>query len=436
MFRTPCLSLLVGLISVSCLAQTPSSLPAGSAPAVAPSDNPLGDARALYRKGDFDGAIARYKDFQKDHPRSPDVYAGMSRVYLKQKKLEEAEQAVQQGLAQSDAPRLHVAQAEVWFRQGKIVEAETEWVKVINAGYLEARAYLGLAHVRRAVAMYKSAKKLVDKAHELDPDDPDINEAWVGTLSRSERIKYLEASLAGDNNWDADRRANIASYLQFLKERSKQNRNPCRLVSKVTSTETPLLRMLQDPQHMRGYGLSVSLNGHKSSLLLDTGAGGILVKRSMAEHAGISKIVEVKIGGIGDKGRKDAFVGIADSIKVGDLEFQNCPIAVIERGSIVGEDGLIGADVFAKFRGDLDFPTRSSSSANCPNGRVSLKRRWPSVGVKTILTRTIPPKPKNLKPSPPPSPQTPRRRLPARKTATSLPRCRTTLASSGLDTIC
>ncbi len=101
-----------------------------------------------------------------------------------------------------------------------------------------------------------------------------------------------------------------------MKERAKQKKtSPCRLVSKVTSTETPLVPLLIDPQHLRGYGLAVALNGHKRSLVLDTGASGILLSRSMAEHAGVSKIVETKIGGIGDKGRKSAFVGIADSIQ-------------------------------------------------------------------------------------------------------------------------
>jgi len=42
-------------------------------------------------------------------------------------------------------------------------------------------------------------------AHQIDPADPDIQEQWIGTLSSSERIRYLEKSLAGDNNWDADR---------------------------------------------------------------------------------------------------------------------------------------------------------------------------------------------------------------------------------------
>ncbi|HET7891197.1 MAG TPA: aspartyl protease family protein [Candidatus Sulfotelmatobacter sp.] len=328
--------------------------------------NPLGEAGIFYRKGNFEGALAKYQEILKDNPKSPDAYAGEVRVYLKQKNVESAAQAVEEGLAQVNSPRIKVAQAEVWFRQGKISEAEKLWVEVIKSGYPEARAFLGLARVRDAIAMYKSAKKMVDKAHELDPYDPDIQEQWIGTLSRSERIRYLETSLAGENNWDADQRSDAANYLQYLKERSKQKNSFCRLVSNVTHTETPLTRLLIDPQHIRGYGLTVAVNGHKNSLMLDTGASGILVKRSIAERAGISKLSETKVWGIGNKGRRNGYVGIADSIKIGELEFQNCPIEVMESRSVADEDGLIGADVFEDFLVDIDFPEEKLKLSDLP----------------------------------------------------------------------
>jgi len=375
MFRARCLGLFLGLISVCCFAQSTASLSSALGtsdsgllvpPAAPPASSPIGEALALYRKGEFDGAIAKYEEILKDHPKSPDAYAGLVHVYLKQKNVDKAEQAAEQGLAQVDSPRIHVALAEVWFRQGKIHEAEAEWVKVINSGYPEARAFLGLARVRDSIAMYKSSKNMIDKARELDSYDPDIREEWIGTLSRAERIKYLEASLAGENNWSADERDSVTSYLMFLKARANQKPSPCHLVSKVKTTQTALVRLLDDPQHMRGYGLPVLLNGHKSSLMLDTGASGILVKRSIAERAGISKITETKVGGVGNKGRRDAYIGVVDSIKVGDLEFQNCPIEVMESRSVAGEDGLIGSDVFEDFLVDIDFPNEKLKLSELP----------------------------------------------------------------------
>jgi predicted aspartyl protease len=375
MFRPRCFGIFFGLISVFGCAQSTASLSSPSkasdsgvvvVPASPAASTPIEQALALYRKGEFDGAIAKYEEVLKDRPKSPDAYAGLVRVYLKQKNVDKAAQAAEEGLAQVDSPRIHVAQAEVWFRQGKIHEAEAEWVKVINSGYPEARAFLGLARVRDAIAMYKSAKGMIDKARELDSYDPDIREEWIGTLSRVERIKYLEASLSGENNWDAEERDNVASYLMFLKARARQKPSSCHLVSKVKPTETPLVRLLNDPQHMRGYGLPVLLNGHKSSLMLDTGASGILVKRSIAERAGISRITETKVGGIGNKGRRDAYIGVVDSIKVGDLEFQNCPVEVMESRSVAGEDGLIGSDVFEDFLVDIDFPKEKLKLSELP----------------------------------------------------------------------
>lgn len=188
----------------------------------------------------------------------------------------------------------------------------------------------------------------------------------LSTLPRTERIKYLENTLAGENNWDADERVATVHYLEYLKERAKKKDRPCRLVSKVTSTETPLVRLLLDPQHLRGFGLTVALNGHKSSLMLDSGAGGIVVKRAIAEKAGVSRISASRIGGVGDKGWKKAYVGIADSIKIGALEFQNCPIEVMEGRSVADEDGLIGANVFDDFLVDIDFPDEKLKLSELP----------------------------------------------------------------------
>jgi hypothetical protein len=61
-------------------------------------------------------------------------------------------------------------------------------------------------------------------------------------------------------------------------------------------------------------------------------------------------------GGIGDKGRKSAYIGTAKSISVGGLDFEDCTVEVLENRSVVGEEGLIGADVFEDFLVDIDFP--------------------------------------------------------------------------------
>jgi len=175
-------------------------------------------------------------------------------------------------------------------------------------------------------------------------------------LGKKERINYLEDYLASENNDDAESRSNAKFYFEYLKARQKEPKRVCRLVSNVASTETQLVRLLLDPKHLRGYGLAVQLNGKKANLMLDTGAGGILVDRGIAEKAGITKLSETRVGGIGDKGTNPGWIGLASSIKVGNLEFKDCPVYVLEKRSVMGEDGLIGADVFSDFMVDIDFP--------------------------------------------------------------------------------
>jgi predicted aspartyl protease len=318
------------------------------------------------RSGNFDAALEKFQQVLRDSPKSPDANAGIIRAYLKKKDITGAADAAIAALAISDTHTVRTAVAELHFRQGKISEAEREWVEVINSGYPDARAYLGLARVRRSVSMYKSAYKMIHKAYELDPSDPDIQRAWITTLSPAERIKYLEQFLNGPNDQDAQQRSDTQHYLDYLKARVSLPKHGCRLVSKITATETPLVRLLIDPQHLRGFGLSVFVNGHKSNLLLDTGASGILLNRPAAEKAGITRISDTRVAGIGDKGSKHGYMAVADSIRVGDLEFQNCNVEVIESRSVNGESGLIGADIFGSFLVDIDFPDEKFKLAELP----------------------------------------------------------------------
>src|SRR6202167_5637204 len=349
----------------------PAPLPPGATAAPSPphldaAHTVLGEAMLLDRKGEFDAAITKYQQYLQEKPKSPDAYAGLTRCYLKKKNVTEAYGVVQKGLDVADAWPLRVALGEVYFRQGKISEAEKEWVQVINSRHQAARAYMGLARVRWAIEMNKSAKMMIDKAHELDPKDKEIQKLWIETLPRRERIQYYESYLLDSSNQDPEERGNLERYLSYLKERAKQTRRPCRLVSKVRSTTTPLVRLLLDPTHLEGYGLSVDLNGTHPNIMLDTGASGIVVKRRTAEQAGITKLTESRIWGVGDKGNKDSFVGIAKSIRIGGLEFQDCPVQVMEDRSVAGEDGGIGADVFEDFLVEVDFPHEQLKLSELP----------------------------------------------------------------------
>ena len=341
----------VTALSLLSFSQTTPTTPIPAAP-----PDPLAEALHNYRTGKFDDAIEKYNQVLATNPKSTDALAGLVRTYLKQNNVDKAEEAADRAIAADPSSTVaQTAQAEVYFRQGKIVEAEQQLVKVVNTGELNARAYWGLARVRSAISMHKKAKDLLERAHAFDPSDPDIQRYWMDTLKRPERIKALETYLASPTNDDSDMREGMTKYLNLMKDREQHSDRRCRLVNKVDATSVPLLRMMMDPTHMHGYGLNVKFNDQNARLLLDTGAGGLLVKKSIAEKAGIKPVVQAKVGGIGDKSDMDAYLGYADSIRIGNLEFQNCLVAVTQKTLEGGDDGLIGADVFSDYLVGIDF---------------------------------------------------------------------------------
>lgn len=344
------------LIAAQSVAQQPPNAAAASA-AISPP--PLAEflkkGLEAYRSGRFDAAIENYQAALHQDAKSSEAYAGLARTYLKEENIASALETANKGVAEAEAPSTHTALGEVYFRQAKMVESEKEFIKAINVQQPDARAYLGLARLYTAYSLYARAKAMLDKAHTLAPDDPDIQRRWVRTLKRSEQIRWLTTYLAGPTNDDPETREGLDDFLTFLKEREKQPHASCKLATPLASTEAELKAMLIDPTHMHGFGLGVKINGQSSRLLLDTGASGLLINSKLAKRAGIESVSTTHFGGIGDKGSVKGFVGYAKSIKIGNLEFTDCLVEVSDKRSILDDDGLIGADVFSHYLVSIDF---------------------------------------------------------------------------------
>jgi tetratricopeptide (TPR) repeat protein len=316
----------------------------------------LQQAVEAYWTGKFDAAIEKYQAVLRQDPNSGEAYAGLARTYLKQEKVELAFETASKGVAQAPGSLpAHTALGEVYFRQAKMSESEKEFLTSVNRPHPDARACLGLSRLYDAYSLHARARTMLNRAHQLDPGDREIQRRWARTLKRQEQIEWLERYLAAPSNDDDRERRWLQTRLELLKERAKQPQPNCRLVSKLTSTEAPLKPMLIDPTHLHGFGLVVQVNGQSSKLLLDTGASGLLINKKLAQKAGIQPLVTTNISGIGDKGDAGGYVGYANSIKIGDLEFQNCPVEVSDRRSVLDDDGLIGADVFSHYLVTIDF---------------------------------------------------------------------------------
>jgi tetratricopeptide (TPR) repeat protein len=328
---------------------------------------PIANALHLYRTGKFDDAAAAYKAIiSADGPDLVLAYTGLARVYLRQEKVNEAFAAATSAVALTPGKTPAItALGEVYFRQGKLKQAEDAFLNPLRACDVDARSYLGLTRLYRATSNYERAKKSIDQAYKLDPDDPDIQRSYMYSLSRSEVVAFLRAYLSRETDDDAEHRQNLERQLALLEDEGRQ-KAPCRITSKVTATQTSMEALLEGPNRLRGYGLKVKINSASAKLMLDTGASGITIDKKIAEKAGVKKIAESSLRGIGDKPAAGGYVGLADTIEIGDLQFENCYVDVVNRNSVLEDDGLIGADVFASYLVDIDFPNSKFKLSQLP----------------------------------------------------------------------
>jgi len=341
--------------------------PAASAEAPSKALTTLEHAKDLYWRGRFDEARGEYEALSKSGPDTGAGYAGLARVLLKQKKVAEAEAAAIKAMeAAPDLSTTHSARGEVYFRQGKLAEAEKEFLAAAKLPPPDARALFGLVKISLATSNYKMAKARLEVAHRWEPRDPEIRREWLFTLSLEERLKALKEYLGSETNDDPEDRGSLANYVVVLEDRLGKAKHRCKLVTAVKSTQINLQPLMLDAKRIRDYGLSVNINGTGTKLLLDTGAGGIVVNTKVAEKAGLRRIVEMNASGIGSKGAASGYIANADSIKIGELEFQGCPVHVIDKKRALGDDGLIGADVFEDFLVDIDFPNQKFRLSELP----------------------------------------------------------------------
>jgi tetratricopeptide (TPR) repeat protein len=320
-------------------------------PAVAAADQ-------LYRAGKFAEAETSYQALLKTDSKLVPAQVGLVRAMLRQQKIDEALESVNAALtAQPDSAALLAAGGDVQFRRGEMSPAELSYLTAKKHDPKEVHAYLGLARLYRSYSLYGTAYGELQIAHEIAPDDVEVQRAWLGMLPRKERLAALEAYLSGSHPDDEEDTKRMTEYLEFLKATADKPVHACKLVSRVEQTETKLETVYaQDGRRIRGVGLSVKLNDRTVRLLLDTGAGGIMVSTKIAEKAGLTRVSALHYGGIGDKGLQSGYTAVADHIRVGELEFQDCVVAVSDQRSLADEDGLIGADVFGSYLIDLDLP--------------------------------------------------------------------------------
>jgi tetratricopeptide (TPR) repeat protein len=336
-------------------------------------------ALAAWQEYDYATAERLYRQAIAIDPQAGNALAGLIRTLLDEKRLDDAEQSADGALRSApQSAAVHAAHGDVLFRQGKIESAEAAYRRSLALDANLARGWFGLSRVARLSSNYRSAKHAILKAHDLDPADPDIYDAWASDLPRTERRRAIEHLVDHPGHLDPERLNSLQSRLAWLMVLG--NNTAWRLVSSVDSAKLRLDSVTTQghprdgtgrvaaPPRVAAVALKVQFNSKKTlSLLLDTGSSGIVLHRNVADKAAIKKIYDIETHGIGDEKASNGYLGWAQAVKIGPIEFQNVPVTALEGNFAEGTDGLIGIDVFEHFLITLDIAKHELELARLPD---------------------------------------------------------------------
>lgn len=349
------------------LAALAGTFPAGAASCHVAAAHTPSAAEQAFLHADYTKAAELYSKALAAHSGDPALSAALSEVLLRQQKPDQAAAMLEPLLAKHPhSAILETALGEAEYRNGQPWKAQP----LVNAAIADdpcyPRAWLLAAEYLRLTSMYKSAQDEIETAYKLDSFDPEIRRAWISTLPIDRRIAELKRYIASDNGDDAEDRHHEEMYLDDLEKRRDEPHKSCRLVSETSSTEIPFINLMRDGTHVRAFGLEVKLNNKASRLQIDTGASGIYISRSVAEHAGLKPLSHAESEGVGSHGPQSGYTAYADSIRIGSLEFRDCIVEVSDRRNVADGDGLIGMDVFSRFLVGLDYPMRKVTLSPLP----------------------------------------------------------------------
>ena len=285
----------------------------------------------------------------------PDPNVRLVETLLHQERFDEADEAIHTALAaDGQASDLHRVHGDLLLREGHIGDADAEYKAAFKLDKQNPRALYGIARVFRLAGLRAKAEGLIRAAHALAPQDSEIGGAFY-TLDKSGLSAIERWQSAVENSSfmaDPDRKRHAET--QLAKAKLLNGKPEFELASPYRHYELPD-RVLYNGKRPTGVGLTIAINGVKSELRLDTGAGGVTVSSGFAARAGVQRIGSSRLSGVGNKGDVETWVGYAETMQIGEVEFKNIIVTVKEKGSVDDSGGLLGTDIFKRFLVKLNF---------------------------------------------------------------------------------
>jgi len=354
---------LVGSLASGCFAEAQSVAPLKKTCSV--NTTPPNPAETALNKGEYAPAELLFRALLAKSADNEAAHEGLIRTLIAQDKVDDAAKDAESWVAAAPANSMALtALGDVRLRQGVPRDAILQFQKAAQADLCNARAFYGIATVDELAGFHASGKRLIEQAYKLHPSDDEINTAWIASLPRTERLEKWTDYAEHSDQISEENRAKLKTQLQ---KESLNYASDCRMAPVSPREATiPMTEIMDGPTHMVGYALDVKFNGKGRRLQIDTGSGGIMISRAAAMFLGIQREDAKKAWGVGDEGDVKTSIAHVASIKIGGVEFTNCPVEILEKWSVLDADGLIGGDVFADSLLTLDFPKHQLRLAPLP----------------------------------------------------------------------
>jgi predicted aspartyl protease len=245
------------------------------------------------------------------------------------------------------------ARGDLAFYLGRMAEASQLYKESIKKKET-ARAHLGLYRVLRAASYYRTARLMLLRGYEVDHSDVALLRAWTGILPWAKRKPIIERYIKDHPEADREVIEGMQTGLAINDELEGEEANV--LQGEPVDAVLPMDAALFNIKQLQGWTLKFRMNGGKPlRLLVDTGAGGIVINRNGADKNELERLGSFQSHGIGDKGGRLSHASVADTCEFGPVHYRNCVIRIIEQKTVAGSDGLVGSDFFSDFLVELDF---------------------------------------------------------------------------------
>jgi hypothetical protein len=344
---------------------------------------PLSEADIAVLKHDYSRARKIYMDQWAKNPTDLAAQADATSMLVEERHYEDAlKEATDFVQGHQDSS---IAQWILSLAQWSVGDSTAALDSIALAISLDPCNYRALAHaalMEQAAGQGVSAAQHAQLAHQLSPLR--VRGIWPETRASSEQSSAYDMLASNTPDDAAEQKAHLLAAAEAARQRLASQ---CTVTAGRPRIRIPLHQM--NPNYdifMSLIGMDAKVNGHSKTVMLSSDDTIVLAK-SAAQELGLSDQVPLYTRvATGEQSPKTSFVRIAD-LKIGDLEYKNCPAIVINDDNVHGM--RVPLSFFGDFLTTVDTPRLEIDVSALPQAAPGAETHWSHVAMDGVEARSI-----------------------------------------------